>query len=99
VTLDDLAQMVAGGFTELRQEMQEGFTRADERIDRLEAKMGQKFSEVDDRFLHLERTTSETKIMLLDMKDDLAATNAANEQNSRQIIDHEGRIAVLEAAA
>lgn len=44
VTLDDLAQMVAGGFSE----MQEQFRT-------LEAKMDQRFSEVDDRLLTLEK--------------------------------------------
>ncbi|MDD3531119.1 MAG: hypothetical protein PHV99_00795 [Candidatus Pacebacteria bacterium] len=91
VTLDDLAQMVAGGFQDIE-------TRLVGRIDRLEAKMDQKFSEVDDRLLNLERTTSETKVAVLDMKEDLAATNSENEDNSLQLTDHERRIIALETA-
>jgi uncharacterized coiled-coil protein SlyX len=99
VTLDDLARMVAGGFSEMRQEMHAGFEHVNGRVDRLEAKMDQKFSEVDDRLLNLERKTSEMHTTLLDMRDDLAATDTSNELNSRQLISHESRITALEAAA
>ncbi|MDD3531121.1 MAG: hypothetical protein PHV99_00805 [Candidatus Pacebacteria bacterium] len=101
VTLDDLAQMVAGGFSEMHEEMHGLEERLDGlggRMGRLEAKMDQKFSEVDDRLLNLERTTSETKVAVLDMKEDLAATHIANENNSHQLIGHEHRIATLEAS-
>lgn len=48
VTLDDLAQMVAGGLTEIRQEMRDGFERVD-----------QHFVEVEDRLLSLEKGQTE----------------------------------------
>ena len=48
VTLDDLAQMVAGGFGEIRQEMEKRFDKVDVR-----------FSEVEDRLLTLEKNDVE----------------------------------------
>ena len=47
VTLDSLASMVAGGFTELRDDMNKGF--ADIRGD-----MDEKFSAVDSKFEHMD---------------------------------------------
>ena len=66
VTLDDLAQMVAGGFTEIRQEMTGGFTEIrEEMVDgfaeiRKEmtngfAEVNQHFTEVEDRLTTLEK--------------------------------------------
>ncbi len=66
VTLDDLAQMVASGFTEIRQEMTGGFTEIrEEMVDgfaeiRKEmtngfAEVNQHFTEVEDRLTTLEK--------------------------------------------
>ncbi len=106
VTLDDLAQMVAGGFVELRQEMHDGFARADGRIDQLEAKMDrgfaktdQHFTEVEDRLLTLERITAKTANAVADLQEEVSAMNTALEKDTRQIMSHERRITTLEAVA
>ena len=84
---DELARMVADGFTEVNG-----------RIDRLEAKVDQHFTESDDRLLHSERTAAKAINLAIGLQEDVAATNAAVEQDSLRVVDHERRIVVLEAA-
>ncbi len=84
---DELARMVADGFTEVNG-----------RIDRLEAKVDQHFTESDDRLLHSERTAAKAINLAIGLQEDVTATNAAVEQDSLRVVDHERRIVVLEAA-
>lgn len=95
ITLDDLAQMVAGGFTELGGRMD----KIEGRMDTLEAKMDQRFTVVEDRLLTLERTVAKTNERVLDLTEEVSAMNTAIENDTRHIIDHEHRITSLEAAA
>lgn len=88
---DELARMVASGFAEFGSAL-------NGRMDKLEAKMDQHFTESDDRLLHSERTAAKAINLAIDLQEDVTATSTAVEQDGLRVIDHERRIVALEAA-
>lgn len=88
---DELARMVAEGFDELGSEI-------NGRIDRLEAKVDQHFTESDDRILHAERNSAKAVGIVLDLQETAEKTGVSVEEDSFRISDHERRIVALEAA-
>ena len=85
VTLDDLAHMVASGFSEVRKDMHNLQDSLEEKIDGL-----------DDRLTMVERRVGENANALFDLKEDIAAIDKAFEHDNRRISDHERRITRLE---
>ena len=109
MTLDELARMMAGGFTELRGEMLGGFAELrgemSEGFTELRTEMNARFTIVDKRINNLDKSLN-YKIDQLDAKvekyhhetkADAAALRGVVGGMSRTQIDHEKRLTVLEA--
>lgn len=86
--IDELAQMVARGFTETQKEMRDVLTVMNERMDGIDARLGD-----------LQRGQTKLANQVADIQDDLTPALHASDKDAVTIADHERRITYLEKAS
>ena len=61
ITIDKLAEMVAGGFKEVYHRTDKGFEETNDKINTVKTEMGQKFNRVDQRLDHIDASLSSVR--------------------------------------
>lgn len=69
LTIDDLAVMMAKGFTRADKRMDEGLARADKKVDDLAAMVAKGFSEIDKRFEQVDKRFDRVEKDIVWLKD------------------------------
>ena len=82
---DELAQMVAQGFTETQKEMRDVLAVMNERMDGVDARLGD-----------LQRGQAKLVNQVADIQDDLTSALSASDNDGSAILNHEHRISHLE---
>ena len=83
--IDELAQMVAQGFTETQKEMRDVLAVMNERVDGIDARLGD-----------VQRQLTKVENRIEDIQDDLTSALSASDNDGSAILNHEHRISHLE---